>query len=100
MEFAYRYNLERLAQQLIADPTAAALDRLNVATEVLQLLPFEIDLWQIQNNFYRLLNEVYPKERRRAAIGHDSAQSWCELLEALGKKLSIKIDATTSAPQP
>jgi alpha-amylase/alpha-mannosidase (GH57 family) len=91
LEFAYRHNLERLADQLKSNPEESRLKRLDTAASVIQILPFPVELWKIQNSYYRLLENVYPEMRRRAEQGELSAQAWLGPFKALGRKLVIKV---------
>jgi hypothetical protein len=91
LEFAYRHNLERMAERVLTQPTLEALQRLDSAAGLLPALPFVVDLWSIQNRYYRLLNEVYPKMRRQMEQGDGAVQAWLNAFEALGKKLAVKV---------
>jgi alpha-amylase/alpha-mannosidase (GH57 family) len=91
LEFAYRQNLERMAERLVANPTLDSLQRLDSAARLIPALPFLADLWKIQNNYYRLLKEVYPNVRRREEQGDETVQDWLNTFEALGQKLAVKV---------
>jgi alpha-amylase/alpha-mannosidase (GH57 family) len=91
LEFAYRRTLERLAERLASDPAENQLKQLDTAASVIQILPFSVDLWKIQNRYYRLLETVYPKMRRQMDLGDQTAQAWLSLFEALGRKLAIRV---------
>jgi alpha-amylase/alpha-mannosidase (GH57 family) len=91
LEFAFRLNLERLAERLSADPTEACLKQLQNATSVFQFLPFAVDLWRVQNIYYGLFKNLYPKMRQAESRGDDAAKAWLETFSALGRQLGIKI---------
>jgi alpha-amylase/alpha-mannosidase (GH57 family) len=91
LEFAFRQNLKRLAEQLTANPTEARLKRLLNATSLIQFLPFGVDLWLIQNIVYALQNKLLPRMGEAQARGEDSAKVWVESLNALGRQLHIKV---------
>ncbi len=91
LEFAFRQNLERMANRLAENLTDAALRRLDGAAALLAALPFPVNLWRVQNTYYDLLQTAYPKMRRRQAQGDPSAQEWVVCFERLGRKLAIKI---------
>ncbi|MDH3443627.1 MAG: DUF3536 domain-containing protein [Deltaproteobacteria bacterium] len=90
LEFAYRHNLERLAERLAADPVEAPLRQLDTAAGVVHLLPFPVDLWRIQNLYYELMVGVYPEIHRRKDQADDAAKAWSACFEALGRKLGVK----------
>jgi hypothetical protein len=91
LEFAFRHNLERLAERLAADPTGPALKRLQIAASVIQSLPFAVELWKIQNVYYTLLNSFFPTMRQAQERGDAAAKLWSETFSALGRQLGIKI---------
>ncbi len=91
LEFAYRHNLESMAERLLADPADISLNKLANAASLIGTLPFGVDLWQIQNTYYRLIETVYPKIVQQKNRGHESAQHWIDCFEALGRKLSITV---------
>ncbi len=76
LEFAYRQNLERLADSLAKTPSASALGKLREATGLLVRLPFAVDLWRVQNIFYVLMQSAYPKMQKLKAEGDQTAQEW------------------------
>jgi alpha-amylase/alpha-mannosidase (GH57 family) len=91
LEFAFRRNLERMAGRLAADPSEARLAQLQTAASVLPALPFSVDLWRVQNTYYALLQELFPKMREAEARGDAVAKAWVESFSALGRQLGIKV---------
>jgi hypothetical protein len=91
LEFAYRHKLERLVERLIVHPTLDSLQQLESAASLIQALPFRVDLWKIQNSYYRLLENVYPDMREQGEQGDRTAQAWLNAFKALGRKLAVKV---------
>jgi alpha-amylase/alpha-mannosidase (GH57 family) len=91
LEFAYRHKLERLAERLIIQPTVDLLEQLESAASLIQALPFRVDLWKVQNSYYRLLQNIYPDMRRQGEQGDRAAQAWLVACKALGRKLAVKV---------
>ncbi len=91
LEFTYRRNLERMATQLLRHPNENELKKLNAAAALIEKLPFQVELWTIQNAYYRLLENVYPELRRRKDLGSSTAAAWVESFEALGRKLAVQV---------
>jgi alpha-amylase/alpha-mannosidase (GH57 family) len=91
LEFAYRHNLERMTEGLVASPTVESLQQLDRAARLIRALPFPVDLWQIQNGYYRLLENNYPRMRRRKEQGDQAADAWLSAFKALGEKLAVKV---------
>jgi hypothetical protein len=50
-----------------------------------------VDLWEIQNAYYRLLENLYPDLRQQKDLGSGTAAAWLESFEALGRTLAVKI---------
>jgi alpha-amylase/alpha-mannosidase (GH57 family) len=94
LEFAYRQNLERLANYLKRTPTASVLKELRDATALLVKLPFPVDLWRVQNVFYALMQSTYPQMQKRQLEGEQTAQEWVTVFEDLAQNLAIKLPAS------
>jgi alpha-amylase/alpha-mannosidase (GH57 family) len=93
LEYALRQTLERLAERMGGAP--AELSVLKDLDDVLALaaaLPFEVNLWKVQNIYYTQLYTRYPQWRHRAAQGQPEAQTWVDHFLALGEKLAIHVD--------
>jgi alpha-amylase/alpha-mannosidase (GH57 family) len=93
MEYALRQTLERLAERFRDQPTELPLlqalhDGLALAAD----LPFEVNLWKVQNIFYEQLHTIYPQWRQQASQGQVEAQTWIDHFIALGEKLMIHVD--------
>ena len=91
LEFAYRHKLERLTERLIVNPTVDSLQRLDSVASLIRILPFRVDLWKIQNSYYRLLQNIYPNIERRTEQGDRAAQAWLSTFKALGQKLAVRV---------
>jgi len=91
LEFTFRHNLERMAERLAADPAEPCLKQLHNAASVIHFLPFDVDIWKIQNIYYGLLKNLYPKMQELLARGDEPAKAWVETFRALGRHLAIKI---------
>ena len=91
LEFTYRRSLQQMVKRLVIHPTEVELKQLNSAADLIQALPFSVDLWEIQNAYYRLLENVYPELRRQKDLGSSTAAAWLESFEALGRKLAVKV---------
>ena len=80
---------ERFRDQPTELPLLQALhDGLALAAD----LPFEVNLWKVQNIFYEQLHTIYPQWRQQASQGQVEAQTWIDHFIALGEKLMIHVD--------
>jgi len=92
LEYALRKNLEKMAAQFLEQPLdLPLLRRLEAACDLAAKLPFQTDLWRVENHCYRIFQKVYPEVRENAAAGDESARAWIRSFEALVEKLRILI---------
>jgi hypothetical protein len=60
LEFTFRGTLERLAERVRETPEdTEAVDRLKTAVNLLRALPFQVNLWNVQNIAYDLLKTYF-----------------------------------------
>jgi alpha-amylase/alpha-mannosidase (GH57 family) len=88
--YAFRRTIERLARRWHDTPESLpALSPLHALATLAQSLPFRIELWNAQNLFYEVLQDVYPAIAARAREGDTAARDWAEAFRALGEKLAV-----------
>jgi hypothetical protein len=93
LEFALRRNLESLATRFEAAPRDLALLRqLELATAMAHQLPFGVDLWKIQNVYYRVLQTVYSELKGEVQQGEENAREWVEHFQVLGAQLRLRVE--------
>ncbi|MEW6173271.1 MAG: DUF3536 domain-containing protein [Bacillota bacterium] len=91
LAFALEGNLERLAGMLSENPSDMDLiRRLDAVIEMVRTLPFEVNLWKIQNSFHTLLHTLYPEMQKRSEQGDEEARHWLGHFNSLGEKLRMK----------
>jgi hypothetical protein len=92
LEYAFRQNMERMAEQFLDHPRdLLSFQRLETAANLVQRLPFRLNLWKIQNIYYRILETAQPELVQKATQGDESAQAWVGRLVALGEKLMVRM---------
>jgi hypothetical protein len=97
--FALRKTIKKLSEQLLADPDNIDLMKtLEEATGIARNLPFEVNVWKAQNNFYQLLQKIYPNRLEKARQGDAVSGEWIEHFVLLGQNLAVKVDRA-AAPQ-
>jgi alpha-amylase/alpha-mannosidase (GH57 family) len=70
-------NIERLAEELLGQPDdLSLLTRLNKAANLVQTLPFKVNLWKTQNICYKILHAHCPQLQEKAALGDQNAREW------------------------
>lgn len=93
LEYAFRKSLEGVADRLLASGTELGLlEKLGAAVDLLGALPFQVNLWKIQNICYDLLQNVYPEFLKRGEKGDESAREWVDHFGVICEKLSIWVD--------
>ena len=50
-----------------------------------------LNLWSVQNNYYELVQRIYPEQKLKADAGDQGAKEWIEPFMALGEKLYVKV---------
>ncbi len=94
LSYALRHTIELMMGGLEAEPEALRhLERLEAAVNLARSLPFEVNLWKVQNRYYDMLQRVRPEFQAR---GGDQARLWLACFDSLGEKLSIRVPE----PQP
>jgi alpha-amylase/alpha-mannosidase (GH57 family) len=93
LEFTLRKTLERLAERFKECPSEVLyLGHLEETVRLVNGLPFEVNLWKVQNLYYEMMQAVYPGWRWRAEQGQEDAQVWVNHFLGLGEKLSVHVD--------
>jgi alpha-amylase/alpha-mannosidase (GH57 family) len=92
LEFSIRKRLERMAEAFSADPTdMSRLQELASAVALLKALPFQVNLWTVQNICYEIFQSSYDQWRNRAESGDETAQAWVNHFRPLAQSLSFRI---------
>lgn len=84
LAFTATQTLDRLAEKFFEDPgDMDRLDRLRAGVRVALSMPFEVELWRVQNLYFLCLE-------RREFLGGRTRQ-WREAFRDLGERLSIRL---------
>jgi alpha-amylase/alpha-mannosidase (GH57 family) len=99
LSFVLKNRLETMADQLLSNTeNIEFLERFEAAVRLSRSLPFEVDLWKVQNVYYKLLSRVCPQVQARADT---YSQEWLRRFLALGSVLGLHCQVPTSSePQP
>ena len=93
LEFTLRKTLERLVTSLRDNPSELKyLEQLEAAAGIAKSLPFEVNLWKVQNIYYEMVHTAYPEWLWRAEHGDEPAHNWVSRFVALGGKLAIRMN--------
>ena len=85
-------NIERLAEQLLAQPDdVLLLEKLNKAASLVRVLPFEVNLWKTQNIYYKILHSCCSDFKQKVSSGDDNARAWIHNATVLAEELRIQL---------
>jgi alpha-amylase/alpha-mannosidase (GH57 family) len=91
--FALKKTIKRLSERLVENPEDIDLIKtLESAAALTKNLPFEVDVWRAQNNYYDMLQKVFPEQLEKCLTGDGAAKEWVDHFVALGTNLAIKVE--------
>lgn len=93
-EFAIRHRLERMMADLYENPIDyALLLKILKLLELLRLLPVEINHWQVQNIYFKIVKSAYGNFLLQAKNGNEDAKKWLATFKYLGELLFFNISS-------
>jgi hypothetical protein len=91
--FALRKTIKWLSERLLEKPDDIELmKKLEAVAGLARNLPFEVNVWRTQNNYYQMLQNVFPEWTQKALQGDPAAKEWVEHFVTLGRNLSVKVE--------
>ncbi len=85
-------TLDRLAAQWSETPfDTDAVDAVHTAAALVHGLPFQVNLWRVQNALWAVQEEHLDRFREAAAAGDRAAAQWAPRLQAIAGLLGIKL---------
>lgn len=92
LSYAFEGTLAQLAAALAAEPNNVhRLSTLESIATIARSMPFDVDLWQVQNIYFALLEQHYPSFQARAEQGDADALDWTQTFEKLGERLAVHV---------
>lgn len=89
---ALELAIERIAARVAQGEAAVGLlERLSAAIALTDALPFTVDLWTTQNDFYRAMQAHFPDISSVARRGDRIAAVWVERFQTLGEQLHVRV---------
>lgn len=93
LEIVIRRRLEGMSEHILAGKNELApLQEMDMTLDLIQSLPFEINIRQAQNRYYAVLLGIYPQIQQRQVAGDKEAEEWVRHFKSLGQKLSVRVD--------
>jgi alpha-amylase/alpha-mannosidase (GH57 family) len=94
LEFSFRRTLEREMLELESMPTdMEKLTNMNRLMDIALEMPFELNLWMMQNLFFKLASSTY---HGLASAEPDNNTGMLDIFMALGMKMNLNREALTS----
>jgi len=92
LEFVVRRQTELQARAFWTNPDDLTnLARLDAAVILARHMPFQVNLWQVQNLCALKLNGNYGMKRAQAEQGDSDAQSWVGHMTSLAENLDLRL---------
>ena len=92
LEYALRQGLENLAARCQQEPQdAQTLAQLDAAVGLIDELPFEVNLWKVQNIYYEMLQTVYEQWHRGSKTDRRKGKLCIKHFKKLGEKLTVRV---------
>jgi hypothetical protein len=97
LNYTLRKRTDAQMKEFAASPTdLGRLQKVEAMVRFIRSLPFEVDLWKVQNLYWDLLQAVYPKMQSSL---EPEAVEWSRHFAALGDALRVRLDqASREAP--
>lgn len=82
---------ERMGESVSNSQDLSLLQELVSVVGLARSLPFEVDLWKVQNLYYDVLRIIYPEFQKKAQQGDKAARKWVAEFTSLGEQLSVHV---------
>jgi hypothetical protein len=94
LAYGVKQHFDRLSDEFVKTPEDMdVLQRFLDSTSLIQILPFQINLWKAQNAYDRVQSAVLPQLEKRA---DEKSKSWVEKFNALGVHLGFHVEQKLS----
>ena len=92
LEFVVRRQTELQARAFWTNPKElTGLARLDAAVILARSMPFQVNLWQVQNMCAQKLNGTFSAMRAQAEQGNEEARSWVSHMSSLAENLDLRL---------
>ena len=93
-EYFLRRHIESLSDLLVQDPFDLKLmARIQKTMDLLNEVPINIVLWQVQNGYYAMAKNVYADYLARSREGEGEAEVWIDSFRKLGETFRFNLGA-------
>lgn len=95
---------DRLQNQLAlveaAPSEVALLADLEASASIMSVMGVNVNLWRLQNAYFRIARDILPSMSRRGVEGDHAAAEWSKLFSKVGKYLSVSVNDMGGAVAP
>lgn len=92
IQYVVKGKIEKLMLDFSKTPhDLVLLWQLTQTAATLHRLPFDVNLWKVQNIFYRMMNSLLNDYQSKAAQGDTDAQEWVRNFTTLGEHLDFRV---------
>lgn len=92
LNYTLKKTIEGLAKEFQANPNdLELLNKFEATVSLVDVLPFEVNLWKAQNTYFQVLQTNYAAIYRKAEEGDEDAAKWILTFSSLGDKLKVKV---------
>jgi len=93
LAYVLRQTMENMVWRLEEDPEDIELvEDLTTTALLADRLPFEVELFRVQNIFYRLREKLHTDVQKQAQAGNEDASEWLKNIDTLAKTLHLAPD--------
>ncbi len=90
--FQLRTVIKQRSKRLRSKPAdLGTLNGLEDLVKLVQMLPFQVGLWDLENVLYEVIQTRYPVMKKQAERGDEMAQSWLKALDSLAEKVRVRV---------
>jgi hypothetical protein len=92
LEYTFRNSLRRLVEDFFSDQNdLTMLKNLVSNIELLKIVPFEVNLWKVQNICYEIIHTSYPQFRKMADQWYTNSQELVKSFNSVADGLSVRV---------
>ncbi|MBM4401357.1 MAG: DUF3536 domain-containing protein, partial [Crenarchaeota archaeon] len=88
--YLFQQTLEEMMERLVSNPEDIILLK-DLGASVGLAWWFAVNLWHVQNLYYKMLHSVYLEFQKRAKQGEEKAKEWLAEFGSLGRRLLIRV---------
>jgi alpha-amylase/alpha-mannosidase (GH57 family) len=97
LEFIVRRALEGMMDELFKNPSdLSMLPEIHEMVELIKSMPFNVNLWQAQNLYYKFAKMTHKELLAKAESGNEEASLWLDNVKQIGQGLFFDVGTVLS----